>query len=158
MVKEKYLELLDKIYQNNNTLYENLVKIVSYVDFIKSGAKVAKKYNYTQPELDFESEKSYFESKGIRHPIVERINSESEYIANDVSLGCEFNGEDTTGILLYGLNSAGKSTLMKSIGLNIMAQIGYFVSSNSFKFSPYTSLFTRISGNDNIFKECLLIW
>ena len=60
MVKEKYLELLDKIYQNNNKFFENLVKIVSYVDFIKSGAKVAKKYNISP---DFESEKSYLNLK-----------------------------------------------------------------------------------------------
>lgn len=153
LVKDEYIKLMDKIYLENNILFDKLVEFISYVDFIKSGSKVAKKYNYMKPEIDLNSEKSYFESKGIRHPIVERINSESEYIANDISLGCEFNGNDTTGILLYGLNSAGKSTLMKSIGLNIiLAQIGYFVASNFFKFSPYTSLFTRISGNDNIFK------
>ena len=153
LVKEEYLKLMDKLYLENNKLFDKLVEFVSYLDFIKSGAKVAKKYNYMKPEIDMHSDKSYFESKGIRHPIVERINSESEYIANDISLGCEFNGYDTTGMLLYGLNSAGKSTLMKSIGLNIiLAQIGYFVASNQFKFSPYTSLFTRISGNDNIFK------
>ena len=40
---------------------------------------------------------------------------------------------------------------MKSIGLNIiLAQIGYYTASKSFEFSPYKSLFTRISGNDNI--------
>ena len=90
---------------------------------------------------------------GNRHPIVERINSDNEYITNDISLGTNFNNLETHGILLYGLNSAGKSTLMKAVGLNIiMAQIGYFVPSKEFTFFPYSSLFTRISGNDNIYK------
>jgi DNA mismatch repair protein MutS len=40
---------------------------------------------------------------------------------------------------------------MKSIGLNIiLAQIGYFTASKSFEFMPYKSLFTRITGNDNL--------
>ena len=62
-------------------------------------------------------------------------------------------GKDNTGILLYGINSSGKSTLMKSIGLNIiMAQIGYYVSASEFIYFPYNTLMTRISGMDNIFK------
>jgi len=60
---------------------------------------------------------------------------------------------DISGILLYGINSSGKSTLMKSIGLNIvLAQIGYFVACDKFNFSPYHALFTRIHSNDNIYK------
>ena len=54
--------------------------------------------------------------------------------------------------LLFGLNSAGKSTIMKAIGLNvILAQMGYFVACKSMNFSPYQNLLCRISGNDNIF-------
>ena len=65
----------------------------------------------------------------------------------------ELIGKDNIGILLYGINSSGKSTLMKSIGLNIiMAQIGYFVSASEFTYYPYNTLMTRISGMDNIFK------
>jgi DNA mismatch repair protein MutS len=123
---------------------------VSMIDFIKSGAKCSTKYYYNRPQIaDNENiEKSFIQSKKIRHPIVERISS-YEYKPMDISLG--INGID--GILLYGLNSAGKSTLQKSVGINlILAQIGYFVSAESFTYHPYTSLFTRISGNDNLFK------
>ena len=53
--------------------------------------------------------------KIIRHPIVEKLNDNIEYVPNNVDF-CE------NGILLYGTN-AGKSTLMKSIGISlIMAQ------------------------------------
>ena len=62
-------------------------------------------------------------------------------------------GIDYNGITLFGLNSAGKSTLQKSVGLNIiLAQIGYPVACVELNLSPYHSLFTRISGNDNLFK------
>ena len=56
------------------------------------------------------------------------------------------------GILLFGTNAAGKSSLMKSIGLNIiMAQAGMFVAAESLTYKPYP--FSRIQNNDNnIFK------
>ena len=85
-------------------------------------------------------------SKKIRHPIVEKIQTDVEYIPNDIELS-----ED--GILLYGTNACGKSTLMKSVGLSIvMAQSGFFVPCESFVYYPYTQIFTRILNNDNMFK------
>ena len=51
------------------------------------------------------------------------------------------------------MNSAGKSSLMKSIGLNIiMAQAGMFVPSLNMEYYPYNKLYSRIPGGDNIFK------
>ena len=61
--------------------------------------------------------------------------------------------EETNGILLFGTNASGKSSLMKGIGLNIiLAQAGFFVACKEFRFNPYKYLFTRINNNDNIFK------
>jgi DNA mismatch repair protein MutS len=43
---------------------------------------------------------------------------------------------------------------MKALGISIiMAQAGMFVPAKSFIYSPYKSIMTRISGNDNLFKE-----
>ena len=42
---------------------------------------------------------------------------------------------------------------MKGIGINIiLAQAGLYVPCQSMELSPYTKLFTRITGNDNIFR------
>jgi len=154
MMKKKsklyYQDFLEEFYNKFKYIMNDINYYVSVIDFIKSGAKCATKYYYNRPKIveDKEVEKSFIQTKKIRHPIVERISS-YEYKPMDISLG--INGTD--GILLYGLNSAGKSTLQKSVGINlILAQIGYFVSAESFTYHPYTSLFTRISGNDNLFK------
>nr|WP_306457835.1 hypothetical protein [Aliarcobacter cibarius] len=57
------------------------------------------------------------------------------------------------GVLLFGINSSGKSSLMKAIGISvIMAQAGFFVPCKSMRFSIFDSIFTRISGADNIAK------
>jgi DNA mismatch repair protein MutS len=154
MMKKKskmhYQYFLEEFYNKFKFIMNDINYYVAVIDFIKSGAKCANKYYYNRPKIveDSEVEKSFIQTTKIRHPIVERIST-YEYKPMDITLG--INGVD--GILLYGLNSAGKSTLQKSVGINlIMAQIGYFVSAETFVYQPYTSLFTRISGNDNLFK------
>jgi len=105
-------------------------------------------YQYVKPIIK-KTTHGFIQCEQLRHPIIERI-IESEYVSHDLTIG----HDDLKGILLYGLNSSGKSSMMKALGISIiMAQVGMFVPAKKFKYSPYTSIFTRISGNDNIFKE-----
>ena len=56
-------------------------------------------------------------------------------------------------MLLYGTNAVGKTSLIRSIGVSIiMAQTGMYVPCSSFVYKPYTAIYSRILGNDNIFK------
>ena len=144
--KSKYLETIDRFYKNNFKLFDELVKFIGIIDLNCNIAKISIENVYTRPEI-IDSEKSFIDGKDIRHPIVEKVQTEIEYIPNDISLS-----ED--GILLFGTNACGKSTLMKSIGLTlIMAQAGFYVPSSNFKYTPYKQIFTRILNNDNIFKR-----
>ena len=60
---------------------------------------------------------------------------------------------ECNGLLLYGVNGSGKSSLSKAVGCNILlAQCGFFVPSKEFQYYPYKKIFTRINGDDNIFK------
>ena len=138
---------LDKIKDMHNIkLFEEIVHIIGFIDLNTCLAKVSVDNVYSKPEIII-SDKSEMIAKDIRHPIVERIQTEIEYVPNDVHLS-----ED--GILLFGTNACGKSTLMKSIGLTlIMAQAGFYVPCSQLKYSPYTQIFTRILNNDNIFKR-----
>jgi len=77
------------------------------------------------------------------------IQTNAAYVPNDISLG----GLDKDGMLLYGINAVGKSSLMKSVGIAvIMAQAGMYVAAEAFEYAPYDHIFTRIPGGDNIFK------
>ena len=146
-IKKLYINDLSEIYNKYKIFFSKLSKAIANIDFLNSGALCATKYNYTQPKIN-DHPTSFISVKGMRHPIIERI-IDSPYITHDLDIGINSHN----GILLYGLNSAGKSSLMKSVGLNIiLAQIGYFVSCKEFTFSPYQSLFTRIESTDNIFK------
>ena len=131
MTKELfYNDIKEIIDEFNNKLHEFSINI-AIVDFINSGSITASKYGYCKPVIE-NYKNSFIETKELRHVIVENINDNIIYTPHDVSLGKELNG-----ILLFGINSSGKSTLMKSIGLAVvMAQIGYYVSAKSFVFNP----------------------
>jgi len=146
LIKEKFTENIKSLYSKYKDMFKVFISFVSHIDFLKSNAKTAKLYNYTKPIIDKKT-CSYFESKNLRHPIIERI-IDYEYIPHDISLG-----KDMNGMLIFGINSSGKSSLMKSTGIAIiMAQAGLYVAAESFIYSPYNSLYTRITGNDNLFK------
>jgi DNA mismatch repair protein MutS len=149
-VKEVYLNTLDKFYKDYKGMFKKISDFISLVDFIKSSARTAKLYNYCKPKIvtNKKSNKSFVTCTQLRHPIIERISEDVEYVPHDISLG-----KDLDGMLVYGINSAGKSSMMKALGLSvIMAQSGMFVPATSYEYSPYHSMFARITASDNIFK------
>uniref|UniRef100_A0A6C0EJD5 DNA mismatch repair proteins mutS family domain-containing protein n=1 Tax=viral metagenome TaxID=1070528 RepID=A0A6C0EJD5_9ZZZZ len=145
---EQFKLLLNEYDEKYGDSLKYIVKFIAYLDYIKSCAKVSILYGYSKPIIDDKYGKSYIDSKNLRHPIIEKIHTDVEYVPNDVDLG-----NNTSGVLLYGVNAVGKSSYMKSVGLSIvMAQAGMYVPAESFRYYPYKYIFTRISGNDNIFK------
>jgi DNA mismatch repair protein MutS len=85
----------------------------------------------------------------LRHCLVVQFQTDELYITNDICLG----DDKVNGILLYGTNAVGKTTIIKALGIAvIMAQAGLYVPCSEFNYMPYKYIFTRIIGNDNIFK------
>jgi DNA mismatch repair protein MutS len=137
-----------------------LVKAIGYVervDYLCANAHNAARHRLVRPtvaasESDeglLQQEESYVECKELRHPIIEHVQHSVKYVPNDVALNA-----DTRGVILYGINAAGKSSLMKSIGIGvIMAQCGMFVAADRFEYRPYDSVFTRILNVDNLYKR-----
>ena len=126
----------------------DFVKYVSNLDMLTTKAYVSKSNNYCKPVINSKAKKAFIEAKDIRHPLIEKIQLNETYVPNDVSIG-----KKKDGMLIFGTNGVGKSSINRSIGISvIMAQAGMFVPCSSFKFKPYNSIYTRILGNDNIFK------
>lgn len=81
--------------------------------------------DYVFPKID--TENVVFEAKSLAHPLI----SAKKRVANDVKLGYQKNM-----YLLTGANMSGKSTFLRSIGINlILAQIGSPVCAKSLIFS-----------------------
>ena len=127
-----------------------IIRFTTLIDSLQCKCYIAEKYNYCKPEIE-KAEKSYIEFKGLRHCLIEHIQTSELYVPNDISLGKVDSKMD--GILLYGTNAVGKTSLMRAIGIAvIMAQAGLYTPCTQCSFSPYEYIFTRIIANDNLFR------
>nr|WP_255494540.1 hypothetical protein [Sulfurovum sp. bin170] len=163
LVKERYIWSQNEIEKRFSHLLDELILFIANIDVAISNAKCTKQMNLSRPIISDNT--NAYEVIGLRHPIIEANEQSGIYIPNDIYLGSgtetkhnhitlnASNGDRVNGVLLYGINSSGKSSLMKSIGLSvIMAQAGFFVPAVELKFGMYDKLFTRIVSKDNLYK------
>jgi DNA mismatch repair protein MutS len=134
---------------------EFLIHFITKIDVLYNKVFIVNKYGYCKPEIDDTADKSFANVKGIRHCLIEHLQQNELYVSNDVTIGID--GKDSIdgvdGMLLYGTNAVGKTSFIRAIGIAvIMAQAGLYVPCSKFVYKPYHSIFTRILGNDNIFK------
>ncbi len=117
---------------------------VGVVDTLCCLATVAAKNNYCRPEITLDSTISITDG---RHPVVEKVLSDSLFVPNDTLLDT---GENLVSIIT-GPNMAGKSTYMRQVALIVlMAQIGSFVPAKSAKIGIVDRIFTRIGASDDL--------
>ena len=93
---------------------KNIVNFITLIDITVNKAYISKKYNYCKPVIKNKSKKAFVNASELRHPLVEHIQTNEVYTTNDIILG-----KKTDGMLLYGTNTSGKSTLIKSIGISV---------------------------------------
>lgn len=147
LLNEYYKDMMIYLFEKHGEVIQKCIKFIEHIDFYTTNAYNAVKYKYTKPII--EGEESSIKVTQLRHPIIERIQDNVLYIPNDLSFENESYGK-----LIFGINSSGKSSLMKSVGLTLlMAQSGMFVPADSLVFYPYTAIFTRISSSDNLYKS-----
>jgi DNA mismatch repair protein MutS len=147
LLKECFCSDVLNWFHTYSTVLNKVINFVTQIDLIANNAYTSKKYHYVKPTLNTEKTESFVNIKQMRHPIIERL-IDYEYVPHDFNLN-----DKTRGIMIYGPNSAGKSALMKALGLCvIMAQCGMYVPASSFEYNIFTALYTRISGGDNLFK------
>ncbi len=143
-----YTSTVENLYQKYFTQTIIIINnFVSQIDLVKSSAKMSYIYKYCRPEI-INHPDSCIDLKDLRHPIIERLLIEKggKYVPNDIYLGPDRSN------LLYGVNSVGKSSLLKSIALSIiMAQSGLFVPASKCQISLYTKIFSRTGNDDNLF-------
>jgi len=121
-------------------------------------AILAREWLWKRPTfVSGESSEGFLEVTKIRHPILERLQiGGAPYVSHSVALSSgAVVGPDTVhssrGLLLYGMNASGKSSLMKALGICVvLAQAGFPVPAATCRISPFTAVFTRILGNDNL--------
>ena len=117
--------------------------LLAQLDVWASLAEVAERERYVRPDVTGDLT---LHLEGSRHPVVERMMPREAFIPNDVRL-------DDAGriILLTGPNMAGKSTLLRQVGLCVLlAQMGAFVPCRRAVVGVVDRLFTRVGASDNL--------
>jgi DNA mismatch repair protein MutS len=119
-------------------------KAIAIIDVFCSLSKVAIEQSYIKPTL---SESNILHIKNGRHPIIENIIGNQNYIPNDIILG----NNDADIIILTGPNMSGKSTYLKQIGLiALLAQIGSYVPASEAIIGLSDRIFTRVGLQDDL--------
>jgi DNA mismatch repair protein MutS len=140
--KELFENLIERL-QKYLDEFEETATAISIIDIIANFTKLSLTHNYSRPKI---STKKGIKIIDGRHPVVEEILNEGEFIANNVDLN-----EKESVIILTGPNMAGKSTYLRQIALiTIMAQIGSYVPAKNAEIGITDSIFTRIGASDDL--------
>ena len=152
-IESVFMEVVKKIQNMFENDIQQIVDTVTMIDILQNKVYIAQKYKYCKPVIEGASSvsgASFVRAEGLRHCLIEHINTSEIYVTNNIELGA---GTEQNGILLYGTNAVGKTSLIRALGIAvIMAQSGLYVPCSNFGYIPYKSIFTRILGNDNLFK------
>mgnify|MGYP005836003103 CR=1 FL=1 len=122
---------------------QDAASLVAQLDVLATLAEVAATERYVRPEVSTGYD---LEIVGGRHPVVERMMPRDKFIPNDVHLT-----ESARLIILTGPNMAGKSTILRQIGLIVLlAQVGSFVPATRARIGVVDRIFTRVGASDNL--------
>lgn len=130
----KTVKLINRYKDEFFQIYNLIGKIDAYISI--ASYKDSLDY-YTEPIFVEDKSKFYLETEGIYHPLLDNPVSYS-FVLNDM------------GALVTGSNASGKSTFLRTIGINlIFSETLYFVLANNYS-SSYFKLLTSIGTTDNI--------
>ncbi|MEO8201741.1 MAG: DNA mismatch repair protein MutS [Gemmatimonadota bacterium] len=113
------------------------------LDVLASLAQVAVRDRYVRPQVNDEYDLVLV---ACRHPVIERLMPRESFMPNDVAF-------DQAGrvLLVTGPNMAGKSTILRQIGLCVvLAQMGAYVPATTARVGIIDRLFTRVGASDNL--------
>lgn len=146
---ERFVKALEEL-AGMDEQFRCINSFVAELDVASTAAKMAVENRYCRPEIVHSGDRSWFETVGLRHILAERIDNEELFVPNDMAFGSR---DHPDGLLLFGTNASGKSTLIKSVGIAVvLAQSGFYVPADRFAIRPYAAVYTRILGNDDLFR------
>jgi len=130
--------------EDNISRIQKTAKALSYLDVFTSLSAVAETNRYIRPSIN---DKGIINIKEGRHPVVEKMIPDDQFIPNDTYLDNKKNNIS----VITGPNMAGKSTYMRQAALIVlMAQLGSFVPCKTADISVCDRIFTRVGASDDL--------
>ena len=157
-LEQQILGAKDRILVLENNLFDQLrqqvavqihrvqatANAIAWLDLYASFAAVALEQNYCRPDVDLSGR---IHIQDGRHPVVEKMLTDTLFVANDVLLD---KAENQVAIIT-GPNMAGKSTYMRQVALIVlMAQIGSYVPARSAQIGVVDGIYTRVGASDDL--------
>ena len=125
------------------TRVQGTARLLARLDVLASLADHAVNERYVRPVVH---DGYGLTLRGSRHPVIERMMPRERFVPNDVHFD-----EVERVHLVTGPNMAGKSTILRQIGLNVvLAQMGSFVPCREAWIGVVDRLFTRVGASDNL--------
>lgn len=138
---ELFVQLREEV-KNDIPALQLLAKKISEIDVLQSLAQVSEEQHYTRPAFN----PTEIAIKNGRHPVVEKVLTDSQYVENDIHMD-----ENKQILLITGPNMSGKSTYMRQLAQTaVMAQIGCFVPADEAVLPIFDQVFTRIGASDDL--------
>ena len=137
--------LVTRLYRKDYIKHFNT--ICNYVGKIDVRLMIAKLMDngYSLPSINIQSEKPFLECTDMWHPIVGKEKS----VPNSISINNNI-------IIITGPNQAGKSTLMRTLMLNVVLAQSLGISCcKKLYFTPFDRLYTYVNVPDSIGRESL---
>jgi DNA mismatch repair protein MutS len=117
--------------------------LLANLDVVCSLAELARRHEYCRPEI---AEDKVIDIDEGRHPVVEKMLDDEQFVPNPVDLGPERRMQFVTGP-----NMAGKSTVIRQVALiTLMAQMGAFVPADNAHIGVVDKIFSRVGASDNL--------
>lgn len=139
---EVFQSIRDKVLVSSNRI-NKLSHDISMIDAFASLAKTALENHYVCPEIN---ENSEIIIKDGRHPVIEKIVVEENFVSNDTIIN-----SDKFIHIITGPNMAGKSTYMRQVAIIVlMAHMGSFVPASSASVCLVDRIFTRVGASDDL--------
>ncbi len=129
-------------YLLKHDLHEEMEQILAFISELDVNIAVGhvaqiKGFNYAKAHPQ---EANILSAAGLHHPCIDKA------VGNSISLNHQHNL-----LFLTGANMAGKSTLMKSVGIGMyLAHMGFPVAASEMEFSIRDGIYSSINVSDNI--------
>ncbi len=144
LLEYEYFKKVREAIASKVNAIQSTASAIAQVDALASLATVARNNNYVRPVIN---NRGALDIKDGRHPVIEKLTANDQFIAND----CYLDESTNTIAIITGPNMAGKSTYMRQVALIVlMAQIGSFVPAASATIGVCDRIFTRVGASDDL--------
>ncbi|MEM9827229.1 MAG: DNA mismatch repair protein MutS [Planctomycetota bacterium] len=125
-------------------ILQEVALAIANLDALASLAETAVVRRWVRPQL---TEDSIIEIRGGRHPVLDVLMPQGQFVPND----CVLSPESGMISLITGPNMAGKSTFIRQVALiTLLAQAGSFVPADSAMVGVADRIFARVGASDEL--------